>query len=148
MNAETDAHNAKSQVLLAQVLSLINHENSSSAERTLATHLVSVSQRLDLLRAQREGHDSRIQQIERTISRLDGTMRLMTEQLTHMSYYNQALLDRFCGQVATQVVTQTSSPSISPDSTPHTTPQPPRYKGLSQYFSRHLRQLQMMQRTP
>ena len=100
----TSTRATSAQMLLSQLVSLSKDANSSFAEQTLASSLIFQSQCIDLLRVQRQGHDARIQYLERTLSRMEQVLSGMTQQLTQIAFYNQALLERvFSGVVHSQM---------------------------------------------
>ena len=118
----TDSTASNAQMLLSQLVCLTKDANSSFAEQTLASSLIFQTQCIDLLRVQRQGHDARIQYLERTLSRMEQVLTGMTQQLTQIAFYNQALLERvFCGVVQSQMSPSEGAATPSPMS--HMAPQ-------------------------
>jgi len=117
----TDNNSSSAQMLLSQLVSLTKDANSSFAEQTLASSLIFQTQCIDLLRVQRQGHDARIQYLERTLSRMEQVLGGMTQQLTQIAFYNQALLERvFSGVVHSQM--SLSEGATTPSPVPHASP--------------------------
>lgn len=86
------SNEVRMNLLLSDVIKMIRNPDVSQTEQHLASVLVQQSQCIDLLRAQRQGHDARIQQIERALQRLVATIDVMSNQLTCMTEQNHTLL--------------------------------------------------------
>ena len=99
MQHSAAAHDAKQQVLCAQLIALVNSEVATPTEQTLAASLIWQLQCLDLLRVQRAAHDTRIQQVERMMTRMEGALRAINAQLLQMAAHNQSLLCQLSGTV-------------------------------------------------
>ena len=101
------SNDVRMNLLLSDVIKMIRNPDVSQTEQHLASVLLQQSHCIDLLRAQRQGHDARIQQIERTLQRLIGTIDVMSNQLTCMTEQNHTLL------TSIHNMAQSTSPSMT-----------------------------------